>query len=193
VSTPSPTPSSTVGVPDGVDLTDQGTRLAFGDPAQVIFESTQGKGTVLQVTVRSVREGRLRDFSGFILDDSYKQNASYYYARVTVRNVGRGDVGGVAVPLWGVNKANTLLPAVNFTTQFRPCPSRRLPAKFPRGAALSTCLVYLSPDKGALQAVSYRPSQRFNPITWSGTILEPAPLKKPKPKPTRKPTPSPAG
>jgi hypothetical protein len=184
----SPTPSSTVGVPDGVSLTNQGSGLAFGDPAQVIFESTQNKGTVLELTVRSVREGRLRDFSGFILDDSYKQKASYYYARVTVKNVGRGDVGGVAVPLWGVNKADTLLPPVNFTTEFQPCPSRKLPARFPQGATLSTCLVYLSPDKGALEAVSYRPSQQYDPITWSGTILEPAPLPKPTKKPTDKPT-----
>ena len=174
----SPTPSSTVGVPDDVDLTNQGTGIAFGDPAQVIFESTENKGTVLQLTVRSVREGRLRDFGGFILDDTYKQDASYYYVKVTVKNIGRGDVGGVGVPLWGVNKADTLLPAVNFTTRFEPCPSRKLPARFPPGAALSTCLVYLSPDKGDLKAVSYRPSQRFDAVTWSGPVRRATPAKK---------------
>ena len=34
---PSPSVSSTVKVPDGVQLTDQGTRLSFGEPAAVIF------------------------------------------------------------------------------------------------------------------------------------------------------------
>ncbi len=80
-----------------------------------------------------------------------------------VKNVGEGDVGGVAVPLWGVNTANTLLPAVNFTTSFKPCPSKPLPKKFAQGATLSTCLVYLSPDRGTLEAVSYRPEPGVQP------------------------------
>jgi hypothetical protein len=90
----------------------------------------------------------------------------------------------VPVPLWGVNSSNTLLPAVNFTTTFAKCPSKNLPAKFGPGASLSTCLVYLSPNKGSLTAVSYRPSQEFNPITWKGTIAtpKPSPTKKPKAK-----------
>ena len=165
-SSASPSPSSTVKVPDGAKLTDQGTKLKFGDSARVIFESTQSKGSVLQLTVRSVRKGSLKDFKGFILDDTYKKKAAYYYASVQVKNIGEGDVGGVGVPLWGVNSANTLLPAVNFTTSFTRCPSKPLPAKFGSGDVLKTCLVYLSPKKGALKSVSYRPSQEYNPITW---------------------------
>jgi len=178
----SPSPSSTVSVPDGTQLTDQGSKLSFGDTGTVIFEPSQGRGTVLQLTVKSVRQGTLDDFKGFILDDSYKQKASYYYATVSVKNVGEGDVGGVGVPLWGVNSANTLLPAVNFTTSFKPCVTKPLPKSFPKGASLNTCLVFLSPDKGKLESVSYRPSQEFNPITWTGDIATP------KPTPTKKPT-----
>jgi hypothetical protein len=180
----SPSPSSTVPVPEGTTLTDQGSKLSYGETGTVIFEPSQGRGTVLQLTVKSVRQGSLDDFKGFILDDSYKQKASYYYATVSVKNVGEGDVGGVGVPLWGVNAANTLLPAVNFTTSFKPCPTKPLPKSFPKGASLSTCLVYLSPDKGKLVSVSYRPSQEFNPITWTGDIAtpKPTPTKKPKKK-----------
>jgi len=148
----------------------------------VLFEPDQNHGTVLDLTVESAREGSLDDFKGFILDDSYKQKASYYYATVSVKNVGEGDVGGVGVPLWGVNSANTLLPAVNFTTSFKPCVTKPLPKSFPKGASLNTCLVFLSPDKGKLESVSYRPSQEFNPITWTGDIATP------KPTPTKKPT-----
>ena len=180
-SSASPSPSSTVPVPDGTDLTEQGSKLSFGDTGTVIFEPSEGRGTVLQLTVKSVKQGSLDDFKGFILDDSYKQKASYYYATVAVKNVGEGDVGGVGVPLWGVNSANTLLPAVNFTTGFKPCSSKPLPKSFPKGATLSTCLVYLSPDKGKLEAVSYRPSQEFNPITWTGDIATPKPTPKKKP------------
>jgi hypothetical protein len=179
--TASPTASSTVAVPDGVQLTDQGGKLAFGDTGTVIYEPTEGKGTVLQLTVKGVRKGTLADFKGFILDDAYKKKAAYYYAKVQVKNLGEGNVGGVAVPLWGVNDANTLLPAVNFTTSFKKCPSKPLPKKFGPGATLNTCLVYLSPNRGKLDAVSYRPSQEFNPITWTGTIAKPAaPTKQPK-------------
>ena len=177
----SPSGSSTVAVPDGTSVTDQGSKLSYGETGTVIFEPSQGRGTVLQLTVKSVRQGSLDDFKGFILDDSYKQKASYYYATVSVKNVGEGDVGGVGVPLWGVNAANTLLPAVNFTTSFKPCPSKPLPKSFPKGATLSTCLVYLSPDKGKLVSVSYRPSQEFNPITWTGDIATPKPTPKKKP------------
>jgi hypothetical protein len=186
-SSASPSPSSTVAVPDGVDLTEQGTEVSFGEPATVIFEPTQDKGSVLQMTVKGVRKGTLADFKGFILDDAYKKNADYFYVTVQVKNVGEGDVGGVPVPLWGVNSANTLLPAVNFTTSFAKCPSKPLPASFPTDATLDTCLVYLSPDHGSLESVSYRPSQEFNPITWTGDITtpKPSPTKKPKAKKKR--------
>lgn len=176
-STASPSPSTTVKVPEGTKLTDQGSKLAFGDPAQVVFEPSPKRGTALQLTVRSVQRGRLSDFKGFILDDAYKKKASYYYARVSVKNVGEGNVGGVPVPLWGVNDANTLLPAVNFTTSFKKCPSEPLPKAFGPGKTLSTCLVYLSPDRGTLESLSFRPDQAFDPIEWTGEI-KPAKVEK---------------
>ncbi|MGH3443732.1 MAG: hypothetical protein ACRDPB_00015 [Nocardioidaceae bacterium] len=169
----SPSPSSTVSVPPGVALTAQGTNLGFGDTATVIFEPTKNTATVLSLTVKSARHGRLSDFKGFILDDPYKKKATYYYVQVKVKNVGTGDVGGVPIPLWGVNGANTLLPAVNFTSTFKKCASKPLPKTFAPGDAVSTCLVYLSPQHGSLEAVSYRPSQEFNPIQWTGTIKQP--------------------
>jgi hypothetical protein len=168
--------SPTVPVPAGARLTRPGSGLRFGAPATVVFETTGDRGTVLQLSVRSVRRGALADFKGFLLNDSYKRKAAYFYATVTVKNLGRGDVGGVPVPVWGVNQANTLLPAVRFTTRFPPCPSKNLPSPFGTGASLTTCLVYLSPDRGRLTSLSYRPNQLFNPITWTGTIA-PAPEK----------------
>ncbi len=166
----SATPSSTVQVPSGVTLTDQGSRLRYGGSANVVFETTGNRGTVLRLTVAGVRHGRISDFKDFILDDAYKKQASYYYARVAVRNVGQGDVGGVGVPLWGVSAQNVLLPPVNFTTTFPPCPTKQLPATFGPGASMSTCLVFLAPNRGRLVSVSYRPSQAYNPIVWTGPI-----------------------
>jgi hypothetical protein len=183
--TASPSASSTVAVPEGTTLTGQGARLSFGRGATVVFEPRRGRGSVLRLTVRRVQRGTLADFGGFILDDAYKRRAAYYYATVSVRNVGRGDVGGVPVPLWGVDAANTLLPPVSFTTRFARCPSPPLPARFPAGASMTTCLVFLAPNRGALTAVSYRPSQRFDPVTWTGPVLRAATVRKPSPRKKR--------
>jgi hypothetical protein len=185
----SATPSSTVQVPSGVTLTDQGSRLRYGASANVVFETTGNRGTVLRLTVAGVRHGRLSDFKDFILDDAYKKQASYYYARVSVRNVGQGEVGGVGVPLWGVSAQNVLLPPVNFTTTFPPCPTRQLPSTFGPGASMSTCLVLLAPDRGRLVSVSYRPSQAYNPIVWTGPIAKATSKPTATPKPTKRPTP----
>jgi len=72
-----------------------------------------------------------------------------------------------------VNGDNTLLPAVNFTTAFGPCESKPLPKKFKGGDSVDTCLVYLSPNKGTLEAVSFRPDQAFDPIEWHGEVKPP--------------------
>lgn len=172
-------PTADVSVPEGVEVTAQGADLEFGDSAVVAFEPDQKRSTLLGLTVKSARKGRLEDFKGFILDDPYKRKANYYYVKVGVENVGEGDVGGSPVPLWGVNGENTLLPAVNFTTEFKECASTPLPKKFEAGDTIDTCLVYLSPDNGSLEAVSFRPDQAFDPIEWTGEIK---PAKKDEPK-----------
>jgi hypothetical protein len=170
---PTESPTADVSVPEGVAVTAQGSDLGFGDSATVVFEPDQKRETILQLTVTRARKGRLDDFQGFILDNDYKKKASYYYVDVAVENLGEGDVGGAPVPLWGVNQDNTLLPAVNFTTKFKPCDSTPLPKKFQPGDSLETCLVYLSPDKGSLESVSFRPDQAFDPIEWTGEVKPP--------------------
>ena len=170
---PTESPTADVSVPEGVTVTAQGSDLSFGDAAVVVFEPDQKRSTLLEMTVLKAQEGSLDDFKGFVLDDPYKRKASYYYVTLTVENVGEGDVGGAPVPLWGVNGDNTLLPPVNFTTEFKKCPSQPLPKKFEAGDAVKTCLVYLSPDKGSLESLSFRPDQAFDPIEWTGTIDPP--------------------
>ena len=57
-----------------------GQRAGVRGHRDVIFEPPRASGTVLQLTVKSVQQGSLADFKGFILDDTYKQKATYYYA-----------------------------------------------------------------------------------------------------------------
>jgi hypothetical protein len=179
---PTESPTADVSVPEEVSVTAQGTNLSFGDTATVVFEPDQKRASLLELTVKSARKGRLDDFKSYVLDDPYKRKASYYYVRVAVENVGTENVGGAPVPLWGVNDENTLLPVVNFTTDFKPCASTPLPEKFKPGKRLDTCLVYLAPERGKLEAVSFRPDQAFDPIEWTGEVKPPKAEKKPKKK-----------
>ena len=170
---PTESPTADVAVPAGVEVTAQGADLGFGETATVVFEPNQKKSTLLDLTVKNARKGRLSDFEGFILDDDYKRKANYYYVKVGVENVGEDNVGRSPIPLWGVNEQNTLLPAVNFTTAFKPCASTPLPKKFKTGDSVDTCLVYLAPDKGSLESLSFRPDQAFDPIEWTGEVKPP--------------------
>ena len=164
-----PTPSTSSEAPEGEEVTAPGTQLAFGDVATVDHE-VKGKGTLLDITVESAVQGALSDFAGFDLDDPYKKRGHYYYVRVSVENSGKKRFGGVPVPLWGISGENTLLQAVAFKSAFKKCPTEPLPAGFKPGDSFKTCLVYLSPNKGTLEGVSYRPSEEFVPIEWRGNV-----------------------
>jgi hypothetical protein len=167
-----PTPSTTESAEAeevDADVTAPGTQLAFGDVATVAHEA-QDKRTLLDITVDSAVQGALSDFAGFDLDDPYKKRGHYYYVRVSVENSGKKRLGGVPVPLWGISGENTLLQAVAFKSAFKKCPTEPLPDGFKPGETFKTCLVYLSPNKGSLEGVSYRPSEEFVPIEWRGNV-----------------------
>jgi hypothetical protein len=178
---PSGSPStseSSASAPAGVELTDPGSQLAFGDTATVNYRAKNTQA-VLELTVESATQGQLKDFAGFDMSDPLQKNASYYYVRVAVTNGGETDLGGVDVPLWGISGTNTLLPPVKFTSAFDKCPTQPLPDKFGPDATFKTCLVFLSPNKGALDGVSYRPLASFDPIEWHGEVKKPVVKKKP--------------
>jgi hypothetical protein len=167
-------PTGNVEVPKGVTLTKPGTELDFKQPAVVAYEPNTRRKSVVSLTVESVQNGRISDFAAYRLDDRTK-NSRPYYVRVSVKNVGTGDLGGAAVPLLAVDNQNTLIHPSTFNNTFAKCPSLALPAAFGAGKSVRGCLVYLVPDKGTLEKMSYRPLQAFEPITWDGTIT-PAPL-----------------
>ena len=53
-----------------------------------------------------------------------------------------------------------------------PARARRCRAKFTRGKKASVCLVYFAPDHGKLVAISFRPTQDFDAITWTGPLAK---------------------
>jgi hypothetical protein len=164
-------PARASSTPSTTPLTRQGARLAFGDTATVAYRSRGEQKTLLALAVHGARKGSVRDFAGFVLD-RYTQSSTPYYVDVSVHNLGGATVGHGPVPLWGVDARDRLLPPAAFATNFDPCPSRELPARFAPGDRLSTCLVFLAPDHGTLRAVNFRPSQQFRPIVWRGQVTQ---------------------
>ena len=165
--------TSAVNVPAGVELTEAGAELKFGEKAAVAYEPNAERNTVLEMTVNSATEGTIADLGTYVLDDRTKESTPYY-VDVSVTNVGDGDVGQTPIPLWAVDDKNTLIQASSFTNSFTRCPSTPLPTTFAPNAAVTTCLVYLVPDHGKLTGVSFRPLQAVAPIVWKGDVAPPA-------------------
>ena len=178
-------PTGTVEVPDDVTLTEAGTELKFRETATVAYQPNTRRNSVLELTVDSVKTGRIADLASYQLDPATR-TARPYYVRVRVKNVGTGDLSRAGIPLYAVDSRNSLIQSSSFNNNFAKCPSKPLPAGFTANKAFSGCLVYLVPRGATLVEMSYRPLQAFEPITWKGTII-PAVTKKPAKKPTKKP------
>ena len=156
----------------GVTLTDQGTALKVGQPAKVSWHPNQKTTGVMKVSVTKLEKVPISAFKDWQLDAA-TQRSTPFYVHATVRNLGKGPLSGVPVPLYLLDGRNTLLQASTFRAQFPACPSTPLPAKFTRGKRTSVCLVYFAPDHGKLVAVSFRPTQNFDAITWTGPLAKP--------------------
>lgn len=185
--TPSPTPTEVpsaspyLPVPAGVELTRPGSQLNVGDHAVVAYEPRQDQVAALDIAVTKLEKTSIEDFSAWQLSDEQKKSTPYY-VRATIQNVGDTDLGGRQIPLYVVNEDNVLLESTPFASSFEPCPSTPFPEKFGPGARTNACLVYLAPNHGELDAVSFRPEETFNPIVWEGDITRYQP-----PKPEKKP------
>jgi hypothetical protein len=169
-------------VPDGVSLTEPGSQLAVGDHAVVAYRPRQDVVGALDIQVTALEKTTIKsEFSAWQLNDD-QQKSNPFFVRATVKNVGDTDLGGRPVPLYIVNDQNVLVESTPFASSFEACPSTPLPEKFAPGDKADVCLVYLAPDHGDLVAVSFRPDETFNPITWSGDVVRYEP-----PKPDKKP------
>ncbi|HEX5088125.1 MAG TPA: hypothetical protein VFV89_09975 [Nocardioides sp.] len=166
-------------VPAGVELSPEGSQLAVGDTATVAYQLRQGVVGVLDIKVKRLEKTSFKkSFVGWDLDQTQK-NSNPYFVRVTLTNRGDTDLGGKRVPLYIVDGNNTLVESTTFASAFPPCQPGVFPKKFKPGHTMRACLVFLSPKKGELTAVSFRPTQEFDPITWTGELQKPKPQKPP--------------
>ena len=135
---------------------------------------------MLGVKVRKLVKADIKDLQNWQLDAAGRGSA-LYYVTVTVANVGDPDLSGQRIPLYVLDGAGALVESSAFKTDFDPCPSPALPEGFVTGEKMTVCQAYLVPKRGELEAVSFRPTAKFNPITWVGKVTEP---KKPKKSPS---------
>ena len=168
--------SSTV---HGVKLTDQGTALTLGQAATVSWQPNQKQVGVIKVSVTKLQKVPISAFSAWRLDAA-TQKSTPYFVHATVRNLGKTALSGVPVPLYLLDGRNTLLQASTFRAAFPPCPSVPLPATFTRGKKAKVCLVYFAPGHGTLTAISFRPTQDYDAITWTGPVSKLQQAKKTK-------------
>ena len=168
-SSPSATETPYLEVPEGVELTAQGSELEVGDSATVAYEPRQNAVGSLEIKVTATERATFSMFDGFELTKETR-STSPYFVRTMVTNVGDTDLGGRPVPLYIVDGENRLIESSVFAGTFKPCEGSMFPKKFKNGDQVKACLVYLAPDKGDLTAVSFRPDQEFDPITWTGQL-----------------------
>ena len=173
-------------------LTTPGTTLRLGQSATVAWKPTQHLVGGLEVTVTAVRQTTFKkSFKGWQLDAATRANTPYFVT-ATVRNAGQSDLSGQQVPLYGSAASGALVEASSFASDFKPCHPGVLPTPFRAGDTAHVCLVYLVPGasdgaKGSLDGVSFRPSETFDPITWSGETTAPSPTGSPTAGPTGAP------
>ncbi len=172
-------PADYLPVPDDVELTPQGSDLTLKEPAAVAWQPRQDLVGVLGISVNRLEQTTFAEsFQGWQLDAAARKSTPYF-VRATIENLGDTDLGEQDVPLYALDATDTLIQASSFLAKFEPCPGNGVfPETFGPGATKDVCLVYLLPNGGELDAVSFRPSQEFGPITWTGPIKQLA--KKPK-------------
>ncbi len=126
---------------------------------------------VVTMSVNKLQKVPIAMFKAWQLDAATMKSTPYF-VHATVRNAGKQALSGAPVPLYVLDGRNTLLQASTFRARFRPCPSTPLPARFTHGKKAAVCLVYFAPDHGRLTAVSFRPTQDFDAITWTGPVAK---------------------
>ena len=165
-------------VPDGVELTEPGSELGVGESGVIAWQPRQDFVGVLDITItRLVKTSFAESFEGWDVKAEQRNKVTPYFVRATVTNVGATNLSERLVPLYASDTADTLVEPTKFTEEFKPCPGGTLPRGYFTGDTAEVCMVYLIGNGLALGGVTFRPTEDFDAISWSGEIQE---IEKPK-------------
>lgn len=161
-----PSQSAQIDVPDGVDLTGAGARLAIGERASAIYTVDDQRTSVISVTVDKIVSGSTkRDFKDFSLTAKSRASTPYYVDAV-VRNDGPGALDKARVPVFGYDSSKAYFPPSDLIGRFDRCVGGPLPVTFEAGDTVKRCLVFLVPAGETLSAVQLRTEDVNAPISW---------------------------
>ena len=158
-------------VPDGVELTAPGTELEVGTSGVIAWQPRQNLVGVLDINVTQlVRTTFAQSFEGWDVKAEQKKGLTPYFVRATVANLGETNLSQRHVPLYAVDSDDTLVEPTEFTDDFEACPGGALPRGFFSDDSTEVCMVYLVGEGLELSGVTFRPTEEFEPITWTGPI-----------------------
>lgn len=161
-------------VPDGVTLTEPGTRLALKDTATVAWQPRQELVGVVDLKVTSIAETTVQaSLAGFDLDAD-EQRSTPYFVTMKVTNVGDTDLGARQLPVYFLDNTGVLVAPTGVARDFKACPGGVLPGTFAPGDRTTSCLIFLVPEGKTLQSITFRPPDGVVPLWWRGPV---APLK----------------
>src|ERR1700733_267356 len=149
-------------------LTPDGTKLTFGQMAEVGYSYGTGATTgPYQLTV-TVRKGSISDLSSFDLDAQTKLGVPFYITEV-VKNVGKadGNVSGWGGALTVENAAGDDLDSITLLGDFPTCQGIP-PNTLAPGKQFTECDVYIAPRGQSVASVAY---QNYDNTTLDQTTV----------------------
>ena len=148
-----------------------GTELGVGDTAHVKFKPLVGTGEYeLDVAVTKIEERGLDDLEGIQLDADQKSSTPFF---VTVRVENPGEEVPVKdndpdVRFDGVDDRGQEQSNVIIIGDFKPCEDKEAPQPFSKGESYESCLIYLIPGGGTIEAVQWTGADEYisEPVVW---------------------------
>ncbi len=154
-----------VAVPDGVRLTEPGSRVRVGESAVVPYVAGPQREAVVEVRVTRIRPGGARDFVGYQLDQATAA-ATPWYVEAEMKVLGSGTLGRAPLPVYGFDSTNTFFPAADVEGSFDRCPPPDEAERLQGGDRVRGCLVFFVPQRATFEAVQLRATEGVEPISW---------------------------
>ena len=144
----------------------------------IAWQPRQNLVGVLDINVTRLEKTTFAEsFEGWDVKAEEKKKVTPYFVHATVTNLGETNLSQRLVPLYAVDTADTLVEPTKFTEEFKPCPGGALPRGYFTDDTAEVCMVYLIGDGLELGGVTFRPTEDFDAITWTGEIER---IEKPK-------------
>lgn len=132
-------------------LTAAGSTLQIGAAATIAYDdASKHLKSTITVAPTKIDKGAIGDFKNINLDADQK-TATPYYASVTVRNIGKGDLSGTdpASYIDGIDDRGQRQNEIIFFGDFERCDGSD-PKSLKPGESYDTCLTYLIPKGGSI-------------------------------------------